>query len=137
MLPFADFPESRAARLCWAWLPAGAAMVAIFLVSGVPDLAAPPGGMSDKTGHFLAYGLLGGLCLRAVSAAEWEHVTPGRAAAAWGLAAAYGLSDEIHQSFVPGRTPAFDDWMADASGAALVIGVILVAAAGLRQDRKV
>ena len=137
MHPVADFPESRVGRACWVWLPAAAAMMAIFWVSGVPDLAAPPGGMSDKTGHFLAYGLLGGLCLRAVAGALWRQVTPARAAASWALAAAYGVTDEIHQSFVPGRTPAFDDWVADASGAALVIGLILLAATGLRQDRKV
>lgn len=137
MLPVADFPESRLGRLCWVWLPAVAAMVAIFWVSAVPDLAAPPGGMSDKTGHFLAYGLLGGLCLRAVTAARWQQVTPTRAAVSWALAAVYGVTDEIHQSFVPGRTPAFDDWVADASGAALVIGLLLAAATGLRQDRKV
>jgi VanZ family protein len=41
------------------------------------------------------------------------------AAAAIGLAAAvlYGVSDEWHQSFVPGRDPSWDDLATDAVGA--------------------
>ena len=31
----------------------------------------------------------------------------------------YGLSDEWHQSFVPGRDASFGDWLADTMGAAL------------------
>jgi VanZ family protein len=35
------------------------------------------------------------------------------------LAALYGLSDEYHQSFVPGRTATPLDWATDVTGAAL------------------
>ena len=41
------------------------------------------------------------------------------AAAAVILAALYGLSDEIHQAFVPGRMADPWDWMADGFGAAI------------------
>jgi VanZ family protein len=40
------------------------------------------------------------------------------------LAVLYGLSDEWHQSFVPGRTPDVVDILTDAIGAA--IGLLLV-----------
>lgn len=34
--------------------------------------------------------------------------------------AAYGVTDEVHQLFVPNRTFDIGDWLADVSGAALV-----------------
>lgn len=40
------------------------------------------------------------------------------------LASAYGVIDEIHQSFVPGRTCTLPDWIADTIGAFL--GAVLV-----------
>jgi VanZ family protein len=49
---------------------------------------------------------------------------PKRYATAWGLAVLYGLSDEWHQSFVPGRTPDIVDIVTDAFGAA--VGLFLV-----------
>ncbi len=36
----------------------------------------------------------------------------------------YGISDEWHQSFVPGRQIDFYDWVADTSGAFLAVLVI-------------
>ena len=42
---------------------------------------------------------------------------------AWSVAAGYGVTDEIHQVFVPGRTMALDDLLADAAGA--FAGVVL------------
>ena len=35
------------------------------------------------------------------------------------LAAAYGITDEVHQYFVPGRMGIWQDWVADAVGALL------------------
>lgn len=37
----------------------------------------------------------------------------------------YGVSDEWHQSFVIGRTPAVSDWLADTIGAALAAFLLL------------
>jgi VanZ family protein len=80
----------------------------------------------DKLQHLLAYAVL------AVAAGLW--VSPGR----WkerglcfffvtaGIAAFYGLSDEIHQSFVPGRDANVWDWIADALGAFAGAGLAAV-----------
>ena len=39
------------------------------------------------------------------------------------LGALYGLSDELHQAMVPGRSSEVGDWVADALGTA--VGVLL------------
>jgi VanZ family protein len=94
-------------------------MAAIFAVSGVPDLTVLPVDVSDKTAHAGAYALLGALALRGFAGAAWAGCTATAAWKAWTLATAYGLSDEWHQSFVPGRTASFGDIAADAAGAAM------------------
>jgi len=40
---------------------------------------------------------------------------------AFGLAALYAATDEVHQSFVPGRTPSPWDVLIDGAGAALAV----------------
>jgi VanZ family protein len=47
------------------------------------------------------------------------------------LATGYGATDEFHQSFVPGRGPAFSDVLIDLVGASLGVGVRQV-----RQSRR-
>ena len=104
---------ARAAALAWCAL--------IFVLSSRP-LAAPgwldsiP--LADKVAHFLIYAALAWFTARALSREPGAFVR-GHAlilAAVW--AALYGASDEWHQSFVPGRTPALADWAADVLGAA-------------------
>jgi VanZ family protein len=36
----------------------------------------------------------------------------------------YGVSDEVHQAFVPGRNADVFDWVADTTGALVAAGVI-------------
>ena len=62
--------------------------------------------------------------LRGLANARWQDVTFGLAVAAVGLTVLYGLSDEIHQRFVPGRVADVRDLMADTIGA--LVGVVLV-----------
>jgi len=42
----------------------------------------------------------------------------------WGIAAVYGILDEIHQHFVPGRACMFSDMLINAAGAAVGAGVV-------------
>jgi VanZ family protein len=101
-------------------------MLVIFAASSIPNLSELPGGMSDKSGHGIGYGMLGAVLLRALAGGRLRGVTWGRAAAAVLLATLYGVSDEFHQSFVPGRSPDRFDVLADSIGAA---SVVLVGAA--------
>ena len=114
----------RLPRLLWAWGPAAGLMAALWFVSGTPSPPRLPGSVSDVTAHFVAYGLLAAAILRAVAGAEWARVSVGGALLAAALGAAYGLTDEFHQSFVPGRTPELRDVAADALGSAAGAGLV-------------
>ena len=120
-------------RWLWVWGPAILQMAVIFTLSAIPNLKELPGGISDFTGHFIGYGLLGALMVRALAGARWAGVTAGGAAQAWVASAAYGVSDELHQHFVPGRSTSAIDWVADALGAAVAIVAIVLVASRLRR----
>jgi VanZ family protein len=79
--------------------------------------------MSDKSGHSIGYALLGVVLLRAFARGRLSGVTWTAGLAAIVLATMYGVSDEFHQSFVPGRSPDRFDVVADCVGA--TIGVAL------------
>ena len=72
-----------------------------------------------KSGHALAYGFLAWLYLRALR----DHFHGARLlyVVSMGLALVYGLSDEYHQTFVPGRNGSLWDVAVDGAGAGAAI----------------
>ena len=105
------------------WLPAVAWMAIIFFLSSRPDLPRPASDWLDfvfkKSAHFFSYALL---------AILFRHALTGRAGSARTaliLTVLYAISDEFHQSFVPGRSPRATDVLIDLAGA-------LAGLAGLR-----
>lgn len=123
-----------AGRPAWLyWLPAAAWALVIFALSAQPWLPGPPGGLSDKHMHALAFGLLALACLFGLVRGEPQRLTSGRAAAAAVLAVLYGLSDELHQAFVPGRHADLADLAADAVGAVVAVAAAWACAILLRR----
>ena len=101
------------------WGPALVWAAVIFTFSSFSKLPAPPGGLTDKHAHLAVYGVLGallvwGLTDRAPARTTWKVV-----ATVVVVALLYGLSDEFHQSFVPGREVSGLDLAADVAGAAI------------------
>src|SRR5262245_28308159 len=92
-------------------------MIALFIESSFSRLPQPPGGLTDKDEHFFFFGILALLALRALARAEWRGVRSATASGAILITALYGLSDEIHQIFVPGRDFEVLDIAADTLGA--------------------
>ncbi len=92
-----------------AWGAAAAWAALIFWLSSRPSIPAPAIPGLDKVAHLAAYAVLGFLLARAA---------PGSLAAV-ALGLLYGASDEIHQTYVPGRTADPLDWVADAAGVLL------------------
>ena len=72
-------------------------------------------------GHVVAYALLGAALWFAFTRRPPTELQPWRSRIAWGAAVCYGVVDELHQSFVPGRVCSFGDLVTDAGGAALAI----------------
>ncbi|MEE8409150.1 MAG: VanZ family protein [Myxococcota bacterium] len=103
-------PKLKAIR----FLPAVVWASAIFWSSSQPRLPTPPFGFEglDKLVHAAVYAVLALLLVFA------DHRPTGRRAWLWvGVACLYGLSDEIHQSFVPPRQVEGLDLAADIAGA--------------------
>jgi VanZ family protein len=90
----------------------------IFVISSfevqVPGILHFP--LRDKGIHFVEYAVLGWLCA-AASSRTWPSASAWRTAAfAVFISVLWGLSDEIHQALVPGRSPELGDVVADLVG---------------------
>ncbi len=105
------------------WAPVAAYMALIFWVSSMSSPPSPDG-VDDKLLHFVCYGGLAALALRATAGGQLAGLTWRAALLAWAIATAYGATDEFHQSFVPHRSVELADLAADAAGAALAVGVL-------------
>jgi len=76
--------------------------------------------------HFTAYALLGALFLRAFNITRIRHHLKLIIILSIILSSLYGISDEIHQSFVPYRTADVMDVIADILGSGFGVGVFLL-----------
>jgi VanZ family protein len=93
-------------------------MALLFALSRQSGTSMPELAGWDKAVHAAAYFVLCVLCLRACHGGLGPvRLRPTLLAVALGLS--YGLVDEVHQSFVPGRDPSALDWVADAVGVGL------------------
>ncbi|HRN25734.1 MAG TPA: VanZ family protein [Ignavibacteriaceae bacterium] len=96
----------------------------LFLLTSLPSSSAITIGVSDKIEHFGAYGLLSGiLYLNLFFQNKFKVLKKYPATFTVLIASFYGLLDELHQLFVPGRSAEIFDWVADFSGA--VVGVLI------------
>lgn len=115
-------PERPAARdLARAWLPAAAYMAIIWIASSFETPSFPTSlfPLRDKGVHVVEYGVLGFLvahaCLRTFTRRPRLRV------ALFAILAGllWGVLDEIHQAFVPGRSADLLDIAADSVGVTL------------------
>ena len=110
--------NGRWGRVAWAWAAVLVWMAVIFMLSAQPSLPLPlpfPG--FDKLAHAVTYAILALLAYRGVA---------GRVGQAFAITALYGVSDEIHQIFVPGRSADVNDWLADIAGAAIALVLVVI-----------
>ena len=108
-------------------------MAVIFYISSLNEPPLPED-VSDKSGHLLGYATLGFTVVRAVAGGVPRPITWHTAAIAIAITVAYGISDELHQAFVAGRTAAVDDLYADAAGA--ILATIVCWAWGIISTRR-
>ena len=102
------------------WLLTVICAVVIFCMSSVASSGLPGNlGKFSYVAHFCEYFGLAALLVLSIyePSHRFLHKLWVVVAVAIVIASLYGVSDEIHQMFVPGRTPDVFDWMTDTAGA--------------------
>lgn len=108
------------------WLPAIVWMVVIFTFSSHPVIQTSSIDWQDffvkKTAHFIEYSILTGLYIFALGLTtnwSWKKIV----LLSCLFSIVYAISDEFHQSFVPGREPKIRDVFIDGLGT-LSVGLL-------------
>ncbi len=108
------------------WAPVFGYMALIFVASSISHPPELPGSVpgADKYVHVLMYAGLSALFVRARAGGWRRPVSLTVAVSAVLFSTAYGLTDEVHQHFVPPRQMEAFDLVGDAGGAALAAAVM-------------
>jgi len=135
-------------RFTITWLPLIAYCLFIYIQSSYPSPESLPSfEFSDKLLHFAAYTVMGILFYRAYQTLPIKNNIQLLLLLSLISASLYGISDEIHQSFVPERDGSLLDVVADVLGAVCgvyvyhrwvrsVKGGILNSEIGMRKSEK-
>ena len=75
-----------------------------------------------KLAHFSLYTVVGFLLMSLLSTYKFKHKN--RIYISFGIGLMYAISDEIHQSFIPERTPMISDVCIDTCG--VITGIIIL-----------
>jgi VanZ family protein len=111
--------SSKIKQFTLYWLPLIAYCVAIYIQSDYPSPQSLPSfEFSDKLLHLAAYAVLGVLFYRAYQTTPFNNHIQMLVLLSIISASLYGVSDEIHQAFVPARDGSLWDVVADILGAA-------------------
>ncbi len=99
----------------WRWAYPLALAGMIVVASGQSHVAGPQGLSLDKVAHFTIFGLLATLVARCPGVRRFRYAI---------LAVSlFGITDEFRQSFTPGRSVEFADWVADTTGALTAVSL--------------
>jgi VanZ family protein len=115
-------PQGQAVR----WMAVVAYALLIYVLSAQSQVPATLASLhlSDSVAHMLEYAGFGALLFHAVSHSGRRYLVRHALTCAILFAILYGMTDEIHQSFVPFRDPSLRDLFSDAFGA--VMGTLAV-----------
>jgi VanZ family protein len=111
-------------QMLWYWLPVALYAGAIFYLSSQPhpEKQLPSfllEDVNDKVLHAVEYGILALVCYRAFRWGAGPLVARQALVLAIVTASVFGITDEVHQFFVPFRESSWQDWLADTIGAAI------------------
>jgi len=102
-------------------------LTAIFVQSSFPADVYPPIQIfsADKIVHIGVYGLLAALCyISLIHQLNSPLLSKYPLLLTVLITSLYGVTDEIHQLFVPNRDCEFWDWLADFAGAVIMVLLI-------------
>lgn len=108
-------------RWFWYWSPVVVYAAVIFYFSSLshPEETLPKvllDKLSDKALHLIEYAVFGVLAYRAFRWAAGPAAARRAVLFTIVVASLYGMTDEIHQAFVPLRESSWLDWVADTLG---------------------
>lgn len=109
------------------WLPVFAHMALIYYLSSrssFPVEVPPWAFYADKVVHAVIFGMLGLLFVRAWLQGNWQNINLSASCITVAFVLLYGISDEVHQMFVPNRQPSIGDIVADVLGGIVVVIII-------------
>ena len=118
-------------RFLSLWGPVGAWMAVVFVASAQSDVGVV-GRVPDWITHPIAYCILGLLVSRATSGGLGRPLVGGEALLIVALCTLYGVGDEFHQWFVPGRDASAWDVVKDCVGSSLAVALWVVFNPGFR-----
>lgn len=99
--------------------------ILLLVLTSLPSDALPTVAFSDKVNHFLAYFglavLLGGTLYHQK---RFSFFSVNYVLATIIISSVYGIIDELHQLFIPGRYAEFYDWLANFTG--VLAGTFLI-----------
>lgn len=122
------------------WIPALCLAITIFVLSSISEFGVLDKSFltkHDKITHLIVYGLLAWWVLWG-----WKKGILGRPGIrrfiiAVAAVSAYGISDEFHQSFIPGRLASVVDWLADTVGGVLGSVAFTIIGDGIKKTEPV
>ena len=107
-----------------SWLPVGIWAGFIYYLSSIPSLNSGLGVWDfvlRKIAHVVEFAALAFLLIRAMVRTWPMRSRNWLIRIAAGISVLYAISDEVHQSFVPGRGPSVRDVVIDSVGVALAV----------------
>lgn len=114
-------------RLIFLWGPVVFFAVLVFAVSSMSHpMDKDPFKHFDKVAHITEYGLFALLLFRALNGTLHRKSFLLLAVFTILIILGYGISDEIHQYFVPARQSDIKDVIADGLGAAMAMTVVFI-----------
>lgn len=120
--------RSWSARAAWMRALAPIVLMSLLWWSSSRELASASSGiwrgLLHNGMHVVAYSALGASFLLWFGRIDRGTLPPRAAVASILASVAYGVVDEVHQSFVRGRTSSMVDVASDALGAALAVAVL-------------
>jgi VanZ family protein len=118
-----EYLEKR--KIWLVYLPLAVFWLVIFIATSLPANRLPNIVLSDKINHFIAYFALSILVyLTLIYQRKSRFLFDNAVVATISLCLLYGVIDELHQMFIPGRFAETLDWFADSLGS--ISGVVLL-----------
>ena len=112
-------------KVGFVYIPLVIYWLLLITATSLPAADLPSIGTIDKVNHFIAYfGLAILLTLTFLFQLKYESIYKKAYLVAFLIVIFYGMLDEIHQLFIPGRDAEFFDWLADAAGAFLGVSLV-------------